>query len=145
MAQTAVARSCHPRPTVASTRPPSPGRCFPGCTVSRASRRTTVPSPPPPEPPWGAGYGPYGPYGGMPPPPAPPKRTNRLGLAALLVAVFASSVLGVGVAARLRSGSAASPTVAAPGAIPDAGTSAAGSATSSQAQAVAAKVNPGIV
>jgi S1-C subfamily serine protease len=61
------------------------------------------------------------------------------------VAVFVSSVLGFGVAARLRSGSVASPTVAAPATIPDAGTSAAGSATSSQAQAVAAKVNPGIV
>jgi S1-C subfamily serine protease len=80
----------------------------------------------------------------MPQPPAPLKRTNRLGVAALLVAVFVSSVLGVGVAARLRSGST-SPTVAAPSIIPDAGTSAAGSATSSQAQAVAAKVNPGIV
>jgi S1-C subfamily serine protease len=52
----------------------------------------------------------------------------------------------------LRSGSVASPAVAAPSAIPDAGTSAAGSAApqaqgqaQGQAQAVAAKVNPGIV
>jgi S1-C subfamily serine protease len=82
----------------------------------------------------------------MPPPPAPPKRTNRLGVAALLVAMFVSAVLGVGLAAHLRPGSTASPTVSAPATIPDAGTSAAaGSGTSSQAQAVAAKVNPGIV
>ena len=73
---------------------------------SEAPQRPPAPpawTPAAPAPAWGAGYGPYGPYGGMPPPPAPPKRTNRLGVAALLVAVFVSSVLGGGVAARLRS------------------------------------------
>src|SRR5438132_13919901 len=107
-----------------------------------------------PAPTWGTGYGPHGPYGTHGPygpygpmeAPAPPKRSNPLAVAALIVAVFLSSVLGVGLATRFRPGSPASTSPGASTAVDGSDTSAAaGSATSSQVQAVAGKVTPGIV
>jgi S1-C subfamily serine protease len=81
----------------------------------------------------------------MQPPPAPPKRSNPLAVAALIVAVFLSSVLGVGLATRFRSGSSASTSLGDSTAVDGSDTSIAGSAISSQVQAVANKVLPGIV
>jgi S1-C subfamily serine protease len=66
-------------------------------------------------------------------------------VAALIVAVFVSSLLGVGLATRLRSGSVAPPLGSSTTSDNSDTSTAAGSATTSQAQAVAAKVNPGIV
>ena len=116
-----------------------------------------LPAPPSgaPGPAWSTGYGPYGAYGsygsyGPPPmqqpPPAPPKRSNPLAVAALIAAVFVSSVLGVGLARQLRFGSVTA-TTASPTATVDgsSSTSGAGSATTSQSAAVAAKVDPAIV
>ena len=103
-----------------------------------------------PAPTWGTGYGahgpygPYGPYGRMEPPPAPPKRSNPLAVAALIVAVFLSSILGVGLATRFRSGSSASTSAGDSTAVAGSDTSAAG-ALSSQVQAIVGKVSPGIV
>src|SRR5205823_8069607 len=117
------------------------------------------PAPPPPvwapaapAPTWGTGYGPQGPYGTQGPygpygpmePPAPPKRSNPLAVAALVVAVFLSSVLGVGLATRFRPGSSGSTSVGDSTAVDGSDTSAAG-ALSSQVQAIVGKVSPGIV
>ena len=117
------------------------------------------PAPPPPvwapaapAPTWGTGYGPQGPYGTQGPygpygpmePPAPPKRSNPLAVAALVVAVFLSSILGVGLATRFRPGSSGSTSVGDSTAVDGSDTSAAG-ALSSQVQAIVGKVSPGIV
>ncbi len=85
-----------------------------------------------PAPTWGTGYGadgpygPYGPYGPMQPLPAPPKRSNPLAVAALVAAVFLSSILGVGLATRFRSGSSASTSAGDSTAVDGSDTSAAG-------------------
>ena len=102
---------------------------------------TPVP-PPGPYGGWGGPYGPYGAPGGQPWPPQPPKKRSATAVA-VVVAMAVSSLVGFGLAARLRP-SQGSPIV---------GTSAQGgsdTATGSgpsdaQAAAVAAKVNPGIV
>lgn len=76
----------------------------------------------------------YPPPGSQTPPAAPPRRP--WGIAGLIVAVFLSSVLGFGVAAHLRGSTAVqSPSV----------TAEAPSTGSSTVDAVAAKVDPGIV
>ena len=123
-------------------------------TVTGPSEGRQAPPPPVwapgvPAPGWGTGYGAdgpyrtYGPYGPMQPPPAPPKRSNPFAVAALVVAVFLSSVLGVGLATRFRSGSG-STSARDSTAIDGSDTSAAG-ALSSQVQAIVGKVNPSIV
>jgi S1-C subfamily serine protease len=123
---------------------------------------------PPPMPPGGAAGGPYGPWGA--PPPAPdqptprPSQRARAALSGALIAVVMAGFLGVGVGigSRLHRGSsvpnatAANTTTPGTGVVPttpstgDGSTSApassgTGTSISSQAAAIAAKVDPAVV
>lgn len=102
---------------------------------------------PPPSPPWAAGgYGPYGPYGHYGPPAPPPQQRPHgpWSVVAVAAAVFVASVFGFGLASRLHGGST-NGTAATSGVTGSDASTAAGPATTSQAAAVAAKVDPGIV